>query len=56
MIVCMQKNQLHPLIFLEILQRYCKLIILGTLDMPGYGRRRGPIINFLKDNFEGNLK
>ena len=25
-------------IFLEILQRYCKLVILGTLAMPGYAQ------------------
>ena len=30
------KNQLHPFFFPEILQIYCKLAILGTLDMPGY--------------------
>ena len=32
-IICMQKKQLHPSFF-EILQRYYKLTILGTLDMP----------------------
>ena len=30
------KNQLHSLRFPEILQRYCKFVVLGTLGMPGY--------------------
>ena len=30
------KNQVHPLLFLEILQRNCKIVFLGTLGMSGY--------------------
>ena len=30
------KNQLQPYVFPEMFQRYCKLITLGTLGMPGY--------------------
>ena len=30
------KNQLHSLCFPDILQRYCKFVVLGTLGMPGY--------------------
>ena len=29
-----------PALFLEILQRYCKLIILGTLDKFGYAHQK----------------
>ena len=36
MFICRQKITFILLVFLEILQRYCKLAILGTLDMPGY--------------------
>ena len=34
MLICRQKNQLHLSRFLEILQRYCELVILATLDIP----------------------
>ena len=33
----MQKINFIPPFFLEALQRYCKLVILGTLGMSGYG-------------------
>ena len=36
----MQKVDSIPLFFLEILQRYCRLINLSTLSMPGYGRQK----------------
>ena len=32
--------------FLEILQRYCKLVILGTLDMPGYAHLKKIVSNY----------
>ena len=35
MLICRQKNQLHPSLFLELLQRYCKPVILGNLSMSG---------------------
>ena len=34
--ICRQKIKFILYVFLEILQRYCKLIVLGTLGMPGY--------------------
>ena len=34
--ICRQKIKLILHIFLEILQRYCKLAVLGTLGVPGY--------------------
>ena len=34
--ICMQKINFIFHVFFEILQRYWKLVILGTLDMPGY--------------------
>ena len=37
-LICRQKTKFIHHIFLEILQRYCKLIVLGPLDMPGYTR------------------
>ena len=40
MFVCMQKiNFIFPL-FLEVLQRICNIVILGTLDMPGYSQQK----------------
>ena len=36
MFICMQKINFIPPFFFEILQRYYKLAILGTLDMLGY--------------------
>ena len=35
-----QKKKIIPHIFLEMLQRYCKLVILRTLEMPGYGQKK----------------
>ena len=35
MFVCRQKIKFILHVFLDILQRYCKLIVLGTLGMPG---------------------
>ena len=35
MFVFMQKIKFIPYLFLEILQRYCKLVILATLGVPG---------------------
>ena len=35
--VCLQaKNRFHPSHFPEILQGYCKLVIVDTLGMTGY--------------------
>ena len=31
---------LTPFFFLVILQIYCKLVILDTLDIPGYGQQK----------------
>ena len=39
MFIFMQKNKLIPHLILMILLRYYKLIILGTLGMPGYGHQ-----------------
>ena len=36
MFICKQKLNLILPVLLEILQRYCKLVILGTLGKPGY--------------------
>ena len=36
MFVCKQKINFHLHVFLEILQRYCNLVILSTLDMVEY--------------------
>ena len=36
MFVIMQKNIFIPHLFFEILKRYCRLTILGTLGMPGH--------------------
>ena len=38
-------------IFLEILQNYCRLVILGTLGMPGYAQETSVFICMLKINF-----
>ena len=40
MFICMQEIQFIPPFFLETLQ-YCKLAILSTLGMPGYGHQEG---------------
>ena len=37
--ICRQKIKFILHVFLEILQRYCKLIVLGTLGMPGYANQ-----------------
>ena len=34
------KNQLRLPLFLEILQRYCKLVIMGASGIPGYGQQK----------------
>ena len=34
--ICMQKINLIPPFFFEILQSYYKIALLGTLGMPGY--------------------
>ena len=34
--ICRQKIMFILHVFLEILQRYCKLLFLGTLGIPGY--------------------
>ena len=34
MFIFMQKTIFTPHLFLEILQKYCKLVILGTLNQP----------------------
>ena len=34
--ICWQKINLILHVFFEILQRYCKLVIFGTLGIPGY--------------------
>ena len=41
-ILCLSgfKISTSSLLFLEILQRYCKLVTLGALGMPGYGHRK----------------
>ena len=41
-ILCLSgfKISASSLLFLEILQRYCKLVTLGALGMPGYGHRK----------------
>ena len=39
-LICRQKTKFILHIFLEILQRYCKLIVLGTLGMPGYANEK----------------
>ena len=36
MFICKQKINFILSVFLEILQRYCKLVILDTLNKPGY--------------------
>ena len=36
MFICKQKTNFILSIFLEILQRYCKFVILGTLHKPAY--------------------
>ena len=40
MFICTLKTKVIPPFFLEILQRYCKLVILGTLSLPGYGQQK----------------
>ena len=40
MFICMQEIHFIPPFFLETLQ-YCKLAILSTLGMPGYGHQEG---------------
>ena len=40
MFICMHKIKFNPPFFFEILQRYCKLVILGTLGMPGHGQQK----------------
>ena len=35
-------------IFLKILQRYCKLIILGALEMPGFAHLRKIVSTFVR--------
>ena len=51
MVICMQKIQLDP--SLEILQRYCKIAIFGTLGMTGYGHQKRWYQ--LVENFDVNL-
>ena len=51
MVICMQKIQLDP--SLEILQRYSKVAIFGTLCMPGYGYQKRWYQ--LVENFDVNL-
>ena len=49
MFIFMQKNKFIPHLILMILLRYYKLIILGTLGMPGYGHQTGwyqLVVNF----------
>ena len=38
--ICRQKIKFILHAILEILQRYCKLIVLGTLGMPGYANSK----------------
>ena len=45
------KNQLHPLCFSEDIAKICKLLILGTLGMPGYVNPKIPKICIPKINF-----
>ena len=37
MFIFIEKMNFTPHLILEILLRYCKLVIMGTLDMLGYG-------------------
>ena len=41
MFILRQKINFSRHIFLEILERYCKLAILGTLGMPGFAHPKG---------------
>ena len=43
MFMCMQKIKFAPSFFLGTLQKYCKLVILGTLGMPDYGQQNDGI-------------
>ena len=43
MFICMQTINVIPPFFLEILQIYYKLVILGTLGMFGYGHQNDGI-------------
>ena len=41
MFISMQKIDFMPPFFLEMQQRYCKLIVLSDLGMPGYSYQKG---------------
>ena len=53
-LICRQKIKIILHIFLEILQRYCELIVLGTLSMPGYTNPKW--YYQLVANFRGHLQ
>ena len=50
MFIFMEKNNFTTHLILEILLRYCKLVIMGTLDMLGYGYNK-MVISVWKESY-----
>ena len=53
MLVCMQKINFIILLFLKILQRNSKLVILGNLGMPGHAPK---MMDQFEEKFDVHLQ